>query len=163
MTMTVGSGKSINFSEGTADVAYIEQTLCSGMSFKLDVNRTIDLFAKDNIELLTDDFCSLTVFFSGPIQLAGQGKGHELSMTLALDSVAASSPGKSPKLILELGGNDWVDADSIGLAEEDVVIDESSTLYSELLEALSLGTTLYMDENGDGVVEEEERDESEED
>lgn len=159
LTLDTAPGAGLAFTSAVADVASIEVTDLSGDTWTLEVDGPVDLLGGTRMEVPLADAARVRVNFAGPLTFRGAGAGdHSFALSLTVPSLEielAAAPGEVPDAVLRLGAPDWATAATIGLTGPAtltgaVTVGADDPLHDALVDALTGGSALYGDDDGDG-------------
>jgi hypothetical protein len=161
--VTVADGEGMEARGLTIDAGLMTITTCifqAGAALYLGERTNLHQMS---IPLLAGRWCTIEMAWNGPVLIEGLATlGGAFSATLNLEGLSIESADgfdvDGHAYILELGRPDWLNANTLGMTDgEALTIDDTHPAAPALLEALITGSTLFPDFNGDGVVDEGER------
>ncbi len=163
MSAAIAPAEGIQFKSGSVGVGAIDLSGCDGSLRTVRVDRALDLLHLDRVALPAGIWCTVSVELTTEVFLSGNAQGGgTFDMTLGLDGLtldAVETLGeKEEEYVLEFGAPGWTSADLLGLSgggSRD--IDVSSDEYDALVSSVSDGSELFVDDDGDGAVDTEER------
>lgn len=139
LAMHLSNGEGIDFVVGTGNATLVRLTN-PDTTYVVSTSRALDLISGASLETRSGDWTALTLEFSGGLTLAAEGVERSLPVD-AFSVVGDFSTQDS--LILQLGGDGWLDAHMWAAATP-----------VELADLLVWGTSLYTDTDGDGALDE---------
>lgn len=133
-------------------VVGLTATRCDGTEVQTDVAEVVDLLAPDPLELGGGDLCAVALQLEPPLRFRGtRHEGGSLSLDIPLERVVLT-PTRALRVdgesyVLELGDGEWVEPDA---PSEDL---------ESIAALLRTRSSLFLDDDADGEIDEEERSE----
>ena len=166
LAMTAAPGTEVTFSGGSVPVGRMTLAPCGDVATPSLVSDDVVAFGA-SIEMPVGSWCSIRMEAQGPVtfdfRVDSEGVGEyaiELDLgevELAVEGGGAFSVAEGQAFVFELGSPGWLDADDLEFdAEDNLVQDEA--LLTDLAEVVTNYSGLFEDSDGDGVVDDDERD-----
>lgn len=162
-TMTVvAEGKGVSYEDTTGFAVAWQMTDCDGVVTEEPMNDAIDL-AGEVLEMPGGTWCSVGLELI-ELELEGIG-GDEATFTIELEGGLVELESAAGLIVdggdyyFELGYEDWIDAEALGLRPgQDVDVGADHEAYEELQDALLQGSAIFVDADGDRALHPDERD-----
>lgn len=141
----------------------LQMTTCNGEIVEQAVNREIDLLGDEDLGVPAGDWCGVSLIFGSKLSLEAVGPDDsDVKMMLELYGLALLSetpvPTEPGAWVIELGSPGWTSADALGATDgKKTNVNKGSDAYDALILALVEESSLFLDENQDGAVSEDER------
>jgi hypothetical protein len=170
MSLAVSDGMVVTAATGTVSSAQFAGEACGGADAAAALGLEVDLAQEPaSFEFPAGVWCGVEVRFEGGLRVEADwtgpnGEAATVVADLGLVDVSLRSSQASldvdeeTELAMELGAPDWLDATALGLEDGDALeIDAEDPLHVALLSALTTDSRMYDDADGNGLVEDDER------
>ena len=160
--LSTADSAGLTYDNAFLSVESVTFTDCQGASAVVPVDGTLDLLDPVILSAPGGTWCGVTATPAGPLWVTGSADaGGSFDLLLDLPPLALSATTgvriDASAVVFEVGGPDWIDAGSLGLAPDTPVqVQPGDALHDALVAAATTSSALYADD-GDGVVTAPER------
>jgi len=161
--VSLARGADLTYAEATVrDETVLMEACLNNSDETTSPDQILQLVPVGVLEIPSGQWCGMTLLL-GDLQVSGWGPDYStFTLELAPGQVTLNADDffiwRDSRYLLELGSTDWITADLLDLpGAKDVAVDSTHSLYESLNEAIASGSALYEDLNGNGELDDDER------